>query len=131
MKNEVVKSVTLTIGDDSRREIWDKYIELEYQLQNLKSIVQNPVPLSIEDLECHRNTTDSVASALYDLNKTICDKYFESNKPKPERGLRRNLYVYEEKADGQYRNMSEIYKQAKIIGESLKETGQRINNKIN
>jgi len=35
--------------ENKRRELWDRWVKLEHDISQLKTIIQNPMELSIED----------------------------------------------------------------------------------
>ena len=44
----------MKINQEVRKFIWDKYCDLEFQIRDLKGIVQNDIELSDKDLEIHK-----------------------------------------------------------------------------
>jgi hypothetical protein len=51
-------------SENDRKLIWDKFSESDYKIQNLKSIVQNPVEISQEDLSEWNNMMNCFISDL-------------------------------------------------------------------
>lgn len=54
-----------------RKEVWEEYRDLEYQIRELKTIVQNEMDITEEEMHKHNLTTDRVASQLNDINLRI------------------------------------------------------------
>lgn len=63
----------MRINDKDRKDIFEAYGALEFRLRDIKSIVQNPIDLSHEDLEEHKRLTNALITKLEELNKYICD----------------------------------------------------------
>lgn len=68
----------MRISDKDRQDIFEAYGVLEHRLRNLKSIVQNPIELTHEDLEDHKRFTNALTIKLGELNKYICDRALSS-----------------------------------------------------
>jgi uncharacterized membrane-anchored protein YhcB (DUF1043 family) len=63
----------MKINNEKRKEIYDSYCKAEAMLQNLKSIVQNEMELTDDDICDH-------FSKSCDLSDLIMDLYNEVNK---------------------------------------------------
>lgn len=63
----------MRISEDKRRKVWNSYEMAEFELRELKSIVQNDVEISISDLECQKNLTNKIMGRLKGIQKYIED----------------------------------------------------------
>lgn len=64
----------MRINDNDRKQIWDKYTELETQLRFVKGIVQNPIDITNDMLEEHLDITSKLIGSLEELHIMIKDK---------------------------------------------------------
>lgn len=63
----------MRISENKRRKVWDSYEMAEFELRELKSIVQNDIEISISDLEFQKNLTDKLITELKNIQKYIED----------------------------------------------------------
>lgn len=63
----------MRISEIKRRKAWDSYEMAEFELRQLKSIVQNDVEISGVDLEFQKNLTDKLIGELKNIQKYIED----------------------------------------------------------
>lgn len=61
----------MKISQEVRKFIWDKYCDLEFQIRDLKGIVQNDIELSDNDLELHKELTNKAIIELHELSVLI------------------------------------------------------------
>ena len=64
----------MKINYNDRKQIWDKYTELETQLRFVKGIVQNPIDITNDMLEEHFNITSKLIGSLKELHIMIKNK---------------------------------------------------------
>lgn len=64
----------MKINYNDRKQIWDKYTELETQLRFVKGIVQNPIDITNDMLEEHLDITSKLIGSLEELHIMIKDK---------------------------------------------------------
>lgn len=61
----------MKIKKEVRKEIWDRYCDLEFLIRDLKGIVQNDIELSDKDLEIHKELTNKAIIDLHELSVAI------------------------------------------------------------
>lgn len=61
----------MKISQEVRKFIWDRYSDLEFQIRDLKGIVQNDIELSEKDLELHKELTNKAIIELHELSVLI------------------------------------------------------------
>ena len=61
----------MKINTQIRKEIWDKYSDLEFLIRDLKGIVQNDIELSEKDLKIHIDLTNKAIIDLHELSVLI------------------------------------------------------------
>lgn len=65
---------TMKISDEKRKEIWDKYEEVQEEIRkSLKGIVQNEYDITNDMLIHHTKCTEDICNMLEDLNDMVTD----------------------------------------------------------
>jgi calcineurin-like phosphoesterase family protein len=63
----------MRITEDTRQDIFDKYMLIKSKIQQLAGIVQNDIEIMEGDLTTHANETNSITKSLNDLsNQIVC-----------------------------------------------------------
>lgn len=57
----------ITFKEDYRKKLWDDFEDCELKLKNLKSIVQNEMPVSLKDIEDWDKERHILAKKLNEL----------------------------------------------------------------
>ena len=71
MQGFIKEELRMKINKEIRKEIWDRYSDLEFQIRDLKGIVQNDIELSEKDLEIHIQLTNKAIIELHELSVMI------------------------------------------------------------
>jgi hypothetical protein len=61
----------MRIYSEKRRELFEEYMLLKNNIQDLAGIVQNDMELTVEDLLTFRNSTDEAIDKLKELYRKI------------------------------------------------------------
>lgn len=64
----------MRLNEKERMEIWNLYEGLEFRLRELKSIFQNPIEISEEEVSNHTLETVNIVNNLNEINNMIRDK---------------------------------------------------------